>query len=98
MSQLGCEGRGTIRRLRSKDTKVNLARDQGFRFVQSVQLVRRFSEVVDLSNSLLDGFGEPSYKLCSLNKAKALEARTGIRGGCNEIGKRDAVAYSVAFS
>ena len=71
MSQLGCEGRGTIRRLRSKDTKVNLARDQGFRFVQSVQLVRRFSEVVDLSNSLLDGFGEPSYESIQIEKLKS---------------------------
>ncbi|HRX81981.1 MAG TPA: hypothetical protein P5307_23090, partial [Pirellulaceae bacterium] len=35
---------------------------QGFRFVQSAQFVRRLSEAVELSNSLLDGFGEPVYE------------------------------------
>jgi len=37
----------------------------------SAQLVRRLSEAVKLSNSLLDGFGEPSYESIRIEKLKS---------------------------
>ena len=46
---------------------------QGFRFVQSAQFVRRLSEVVEPSNSLRDGFGEPSYEAIQMKKLKSLD-------------------------
>ncbi|MCB9937877.1 MAG: hypothetical protein H6823_06525 [Planctomycetaceae bacterium] len=44
---------------------------QGFRFVQSAQFVRRFSEAVELSNSSLDGFGTPSYESLQIEKLES---------------------------
>ncbi|MCA9147457.1 MAG: hypothetical protein KDB05_31985, partial [Planctomycetales bacterium] len=34
--------------------------------------VRRLAEAVEQRITEFDGFGEPSYKLCRLNKTKAL--------------------------
>ena len=51
--------------------QLGVSRGQGFRFVQSAQFVRRLSEAVELSNSLLEGFGEPSYESLQFEKLKS---------------------------
>lgn len=44
---------------------------QGFCFDKDTQRVRRLSDAVDVGNSLLDGFGEPSYEQPKLKDRKA---------------------------
>ena len=55
---------------RALHSAVIVSLNRGFRFVQSAQFVRQLSETVVLSNSLLDGFGEPSYESIQIEKLK----------------------------
>jgi len=45
-----------------------------FQFFKLKGFVRRLSEAFEQRITEFDGFGEPSYKLCRLNKTKALTA------------------------
>jgi len=45
---------------------------QAFSFFSLKEFVRRLSEAGEQRITEFDGCGEPSYKLCSLNKTKAL--------------------------
>ena len=51
--------------------KVGIAH-RAFLFSNLNGFVRRLSEAVEQRMTEFDGFGEPSYKWCRLNKTKAL--------------------------
>ena len=59
---------GNSQSRRRTSDKIKPARIQGFSVFQTERFVRRASEPVDESKSLLDGLEGPRYTLCNFNK------------------------------
>jgi len=63
--------------------------EQGFSVFNLNGFVRRLSEAVEQQITEFDGFGEPSYKLCRLNKTKALIRRRRLAGESPRVHPKD---------